>query len=93
MATDFPISPVEGDTYVIGSVTWEWNGSDWIVSENPNGALTSNQIAFAPSSSNNISISEESPSNPQYGDRWFDVTKSAMYVYYDGFWVEVSSST
>ena len=30
------------------------------------------------------------PSSPQEGQIWFDPTTAAEYVYYDGYWVEVS---
>ena len=37
-------------------------------------------------------VSETAPSNPQVGDTWFNSTTSQMYIRYDGYWVETSSS-
>ena len=32
------------------------------------------------------------PANPNPGDAWFDTTSGQIYIYYDGFWIESSSS-
>jgi hypothetical protein len=32
MALDFPNSPANGQTYVVGGVTWTWDGTKWIAS-------------------------------------------------------------
>lgn len=29
MAINFPNSPLSGDTYTYGGLTWVWNGSAW----------------------------------------------------------------
>lgn len=35
-------------------------------------------------------VNATAPSSPQEGQIWFDPTTAAEYVYYDGYWVEVS---
>ena len=30
MAIDFPNSPTNGQTYVVGSFTWQYDGEKWI---------------------------------------------------------------
>ena len=35
-------------------------------------------------------VGATAPSSPQEGQIWFDPTTAAEYVYYDGYWVEVS---
>lgn len=37
-------------------------------------------------------VSATAPANPNVGDTWFNSTTSQMYIRYDGFWVETSSS-
>lgn len=37
-------------------------------------------------------VSATAPANPEVGDAWFNSTTSQMYIRYDGFWVETSSS-
>ena len=37
-------------------------------------------------------VSETAPASPSVGDTWFNSTTSQMYIRYDGYWVETSSS-
>jgi len=37
-------------------------------------------------------ISESPPADPQAGDTWFNSSTSKMYIRYDNFWVETSTS-
>lgn len=37
-------------------------------------------------------VSETEPVNPQVGDAWFKSSTAQMYLRYDGFWVETSTS-
>lgn len=40
----------------------------------------------------NYTVSELPPTSPEEGDAWLDNTTAALYVYLDGFWVEVTGS-
>lgn len=31
MAIDFPNTPTVGETYTVGSKTWQWNGEKWVM--------------------------------------------------------------
>lgn len=37
-------------------------------------------------------VSPTEPSSPNVGDTWFNSTTAQMYLRYDGFWVETSTS-
>jgi hypothetical protein len=37
-------------------------------------------------------VSETAPEDPQIGDAWFRSSTAQMYLRYDGFWVETSTS-
>lgn len=37
-------------------------------------------------------VSATEPANPNVGDAWFNSTTAQMYLRYDGFWVETSTS-
>lgn len=39
-----------------------------------------------------ITVSETSPLNPEQGDLWFNSSNAVTYIYYDSFWVELSSA-
>lgn len=36
-------------------------------------------------------LSSNPPSSPVQGDQWYDIDTGATYIYYDGYWVEMSS--
>ena len=40
--------------------------------------------------SGSISVSETAPAEPGEGDLWFDSTNATAYIYYDGFWIQLS---
>jgi hypothetical protein len=37
-----------------------------------------------------ITVSETAPENPGEGNLWFNSTNATTYIYYDGFWIELS---
>lgn len=37
-----------------------------------------------------VEVSEAAPSAPEVGDVWFNSANAVTYIYYDGFWVELS---
>ena len=39
-----------------------------------------------------VTVSATTPESAEEGDFWFDSSKAELYVFYDGFWVEASSS-
>lgn len=41
----------------------------------------------------NFTVAGVSPTGPLEGDAWFNSNNSRMYIYYDGVWVETSSTT
>jgi hypothetical protein len=43
------------------------------------------------SSSGGISVSDATPSSPTIGDLWYESDTGKTFVYYDSFWVEISS--
>jgi hypothetical protein len=40
-----------------------------------------------------VTVSDTAPSSPSSGDLWFDSSTARFFIYYDSFWIEVSSST
>ncbi len=46
-------------------------------------------------SGSSVTVSDEAPTSPtpSTGDLWFDSSTARMFIYYDSFWIEVSSST
>jgi hypothetical protein len=49
MAIDFPNSPVNGDSFTVGTATWMYNGTAWVVSLGDasiaTGAITADKLA------------------------------------------------
>ena len=40
-----------------------------------------------------VNVSDTTPEDPIAGMLWFDSTTARFFIYYDSFWIEVSSST
>lgn len=79
MAIDFPSSPTNGQTYSYGGKTWQFNGTAW-------------QATTAYGPAGKYQIADVAPSNPVAGDQWFNSSTGVAYIYYDGFWVEITGS-
>ena len=83
MAVNFPDSPSNGDTYVVGGVTYTYNSTKnaW---ETIGGAITTTGSGDTP------------PANPADGDLWFNSSSAELSVRYnDGTssqWVAVSGA-
>jgi hypothetical protein len=83
MAVNFPDSPSNGDTYVVGGVTYAYNSTKnaW---ETIGGAITTTGSGDTP------------PANPADGDLWFNSASAELSVRYnDGTssqWVTVSGA-
>jgi len=69
MAVNFPDSPSNGDTHVVGGVTYTYNSTKnaW---ETISGAITTTSSGDTP------------PANPAVGDLWFNSTSLKLFVYY-----------
>lgn len=76
-AIDFPNSPTNGQTVVVGQRTWSWSGSVW---------ESDNDRAFV------RTVSVSAPSAPVIGDEWFNSETGRLYTYYDSYWVEIGTS-
>jgi hypothetical protein len=107
MAIDFPSSPSVNQTYTYGSQQWKWTGTAWdlVVTQviGPTGATGPTgapSTVTGPTGSTgptgrygSFALSSATPpALPALGDAWFDSTTGQIYVYYDGYWVESSSS-
>jgi hypothetical protein len=40
--------------------------------------------------SGGVIVSADSPTDPKLGDLWFNTSTVYLYVYVDGFWIEVA---
>lgn len=40
-----------------------------------------------------VTVSDTKPTTASEGDLWFDSLSGRFFIYYDSFWIEVSSST
>jgi hypothetical protein len=54
--------------------------------------LSPTGVSWGEVDSGSITVSQTSPSEPEEGDLWFNSTNVTTYIYYDGFWVELSES-
>lgn len=81
MTLSFPNNPQVGDVYQ----SWFWTGEVWKASSGSGGGGA------------NIISQETAPSNPAFGDLWFNTELGILLVYYsDGTsnqWVDVSTSS
>jgi hypothetical protein len=55
MSLNFPINPLPGDTYTIGSTTYIWNGSAWVKFSETNKTITNLTATTVSVTSTNIS--------------------------------------
>lgn len=78
-AVDFPNTPVDGQEFSVNDKTWFWDSSSQVW-----------KIVTSEGGSGSISVSQTSPENPGTGDLWFNSVNATTYIYYDGFWVELS---
>ncbi len=107
MAIDFPNSPAVNDTYTFNSQQWRWTGATWdlvvtsvIGPTGPTGPTGAASTVTGPTGHTgptgrygSFSLSSSTPpANALLGDAWFDSTTGQIYVYYDNYWVESSSS-
>ena len=70
MAVNFPDSPSNGDTFVVGSLTYTYTASTdvWDASGVTSAA---------------IQISDTAPSNPSDGELWHNSSDLKLYIYYN----------
>lgn len=40
-----------------------------------------------------VTVSSTAPTSPTQGDLWFDSDTGRMFIYYDSFWIEVSTAS
>lgn len=53
------------------------DGIEWVVAQGAGG----------------VTVSETPPEDPKEGDGWFDPATGKQYIWYDNFWVEVTSGS
>lgn len=61
--------------------------------ENNHAATKAYVDANAGGSGSSVTVSDTAPTSPSSGDLWLDSSSMRFMIYYDSFWVEVSSST
>jgi hypothetical protein len=105
-AIDFPNSPAVDDTFSAGANVWRWTGSVWQVvrvtptgptgptgPQGENGANGATGPTGATGDDGSFTAqSTTPPSSPIAGDAWFNTEDGAVYIYYDGYWVETGTS-
>lgn len=74
MALNFPDSPSVDDIFTSNGKTWRWTGTVWVSAGSFGGTFKASDTA---------------PLSPADGDAWFNSDLGRLYVYYDGYWVEV----
>lgn len=77
-ALDFPNTPTVGQVFTdpAGGRSWIWTGVVW--NAYGTGLAT-------------ISASDGPPANPAPNQMWYESDTGKTYIFYDGFWVEISA--
>ena len=65
----FPDNPSTNDTVSFGSITWKWNGSDWVIDSM---SVSANGMYF---------YSDTEPASPTLGDKWYNTLSKIEYTY------------
>ena len=75
---DFPANPAVGDTYK----GWKWDGEKWA------------GIPGTSSAGSSVTVSDETPADPNSGDMWFCSIdgEEALYIY-DNAWFGAGGSS
>jgi hypothetical protein len=97
---DFPNSPEINDEFTSGNTTWKWDGVSWNTIRTPVVGPTGPQGesgGIGPTGPTGplgawTTTSETPPSPANAGDSWFDPSTGAIFVYYDGYWVETGAA-
>lgn len=92
-----PVSPQEGQIWFDPATAAEYVYYDgfWVEVSGPQGIQgpTGPQgVTGATGPAGKYSATDTAPSNPSSGDAWFNTTSAKMYIYYDGYWIEVTGS-
>ena len=86
MALNFPCNPTNGQTYEANGVTWQWDGTAWVV------APAESTAAFSP-----VFISPFPPANPNPGELWWNSNTGQLFLFYQDAtceqWVAAATST
>src|SRR6056297_469242 len=81
-AVNFPNSPSINDTFTVGNVLYQWDGTVW------------NRIGTEVSDVLEALVNLERPDPPSAGDIWFDPSDGTLNVYFvdsdNGQWVATS---
>lgn len=91
MPIDFPNSPADGDTYTVGSKTWQFDGSKWISAQGSgnmadgsvmedglaSGAVTNAKIANLAVSTNDLAANSVNYSKSTSNISFFTITTSS----------------
>ncbi len=88
MATNNKDFKVKNGLSVAGSGTF--GGTVVVSSPTENNHAATKQYVDE-NSGGGPSLSSNPPQNPVQGDQWYDTDTGATYIYYDSFWVEMSS--
>jgi hypothetical protein len=73
-------------------VVQEVNNQVKITGWGPQGTQGPTGPAGAQGDPGKYTVSATAPANPEEGDAWFNSETAQMYVYYDSYWVETSTS-
>jgi hypothetical protein len=97
--TSYPSSPTTGDIFVNTntSTVYYWSGSAWVPSSGPIGATGPTGAASTvtgptgPTGTAYVTQSTTGPSGPVNGQIWYKTDTGQTMIWYDSYWVEVSS--
>jgi len=84
------VTPIPSSTVVVNPPTGSTSASTVV---DVNAASVGPQGPTGPTGpKGNYTVSETEPVNPIVGDTWFKSSTAQMYLRYDGYWVETSTS-